>query len=211
MYRPSGLNRHHDGTEVDDDKYDGETQLDLDTLTIVHMVDNPALKESQSSATEMLEAPLCVGQARLLCDDLRRLLVYENYVPRSVMIGYLRTAIGLHMGLYLLRLFRQMTGWANDKSAHPDCRNCPVTPSQPRPFANCPYAFQNLSAEKFTSVPEIIVDMGDDYKSHMAQIAMANCATIYDSMNDFIPAVFFRNNSLQYEQFRLYIRFAGKF
>jgi hypothetical protein len=180
------------------DKYDGETRLDLDTLTIVHMVDNPVLKESPSSVREMLEAPLCLGQAKLLCDDLRKLLVYEKYVPRSVMIDYLRTAIGFHLGLYLLRIFRQLTGWVQEKNTHPDCRNCPVTPSDPKPFARCPYAFQNPTADKQVSVDEIIVDMGDDHTSHMAQISMDNCASIYDSMNDYTRSVFLVNQLFQY-------------
>ena len=128
-------------------------RLDLDTMTIVHMVDNPVLKESPSSVRDLLEPPLCLGQARLMCDDLRRLLVYEKHVPRSVMIGYLRTAIGFHLGLYLLRLFRQLTGWVQDKGAHPDCRNCPVTPSHPQPFACCPYAFQNPSCPRAGECP----------------------------------------------------------
>ena len=186
------------------DKYDGETRLDLDTLMIVHMVDNPVLKENPSSVRDNLEPPLCLGQARLLCDDLRRLLVYEKYVPRSVMIGYLRTAIGFHLGLYLQRLFHQLTGWVNVKDAHPDCRNCPVVPSQAKPFSVCPYAFQNQSAEDRNLVPEIIVDMGDDYTSHMAQIAVDNCATIYDSMNDYIHSVFLVNQLLQYTKSSAY-------
>ena len=180
------------------DKFDGETRLDLDTLTIVHMVDNPVLKESPSGDRVMLEAPLCLGQARLMCDDLRRLLVYEKYIPRSVMIGYLHTAIGLHLGLYLLRLFRQLRGWVRDKSAQPDCRNCPVIPNHPQPFADCPYAFQNTSAERQMSVSEIIVDMGEKHTSHMAQIAMENCESHYDSMNDYIRAVFMVNQLFQY-------------
>jgi hypothetical protein len=179
------------------DKYDGETHLDLDTLMIVHMVDNPVFRENPSSVHDNLESPLCLGQARLLCDDLRRLLVYEKYVPRSVMIGYLRTAIGFHLGLYLLRLFHQLNGWVQDKNAHPDCLNCPVIPSQPKPFLACPYAFQNPDAGDRSSVPEIIVDMGDDHTSHMAQIAMDNCATAYDSMNDYIHSVFLVNQLLQ--------------
>lgn len=180
------------------DKYDGETALDLDTLMIIHMVDNPYLQESPSSVRDMLEPPLCLGQARLICDDLRRLLVYENEVPRAVMIGYLKTAIGFHLGLYLLRLFHQLSGWTQDKSAHPDCRNCPVTPSQSKPFSNCPYAFQNPNAAQHVRTAEIIVDMGDDPTSHMAQIAMDNCAISYDSMNEFIHSVFLVNQLFQY-------------
>jgi hypothetical protein len=180
------------------DKYDGETRLDLDTLMIIYMVDNPAFRESPSSTPVHLDPPLCLGQARLMCEDLRRLLAYEKYVPRSTMIGYLRTAIGFHLGLYLLRLFRQLTGWVQDKSAHPDCRNCQVMPNQARPFVCCPYAFQNPAVPSHVGVSELIVDMGDDHTSHMAQIAMDNCASVYDSMNEYIHAVFMVNQLFQY-------------
>lgn len=189
------------------DKYDGETRLDLDTLAIVRMVDNPVLKEEPGSSKNFLESPLCIGQARLLCDDLRRLLVYEKYVPRSVMIGYLRTAIGLHIGLYLLRLFRQLTGWVHDQEAHPTCRNCPVHPNQQQPFVGCPYAFQNPSAESHTGVLEIIVDMGEAHTTRMAQIVMENCATIYETMNDYIHAVFTVNQLFQYTRSSSYSKY----
>lgn len=186
------------------DKYDEETILDVDTLMIVRMVDNEALRESPSGTREMLDSPLCIGQARLLCEDLRRLLVYEKQVPRSMMISYLRTAVGFHLGLYLLRIFRQLNGWVQDKSNHSDCRNCPVTPSHPKPFAKCPYAFQNQAAKKHISVQEIIVDMGDDHTSDMAHISMDSCATTYDSMNDYIQSVFLVNQLFKYTKSSAY-------
>ena len=186
------------------DKYDGESRLDLDTLMIVLMVDNPVFKESRSSARDMLEPPLCIGQARLLCDDLRQLLIYENQVPRSVMIGYLRSAIGFHLGLYELRLFSQLKGWVQEKKSHSDCLNCPVKPGLSKPFENCPYAFQNEAAGKQNCVPEIILDMGDEHTTHMAQIAMDNCATIYDTMNDYIRAVFMVNQLFQFTRSSTY-------
>ena len=46
--------------------------------------------------------------------------------------------------------------------------------------------------------------MGDDYTSHMAQIAVDNCATIYDSMNDYIHSVFLVNQLLQYTKSSAY-------
>ena len=57
---------------------------------------------------------------------------------------------------------------------------------------------RTLPAPEQVSVPEIIVDMGDDHTSRMAQIAMDNCAAIYDSMNDYIHAVFMVNQLFQY-------------
>lgn len=87
------------GMDVDSqDTYDGATPLDLDTLMVVRMVDDPRLQEKRSSEGNLPEAPLCYGQARLLCSDVRRLLAYEYVVPRPVLIDYLRTAFGLHLG-----------------------------------------------------------------------------------------------------------------
>ncbi|MBE2240121.1 MAG: hypothetical protein IAE81_20195, partial [Caldilineaceae bacterium] len=96
-YLGAGMDPHNE------DAYDGETELDLDTLLIVHMVGDPRLKERPAGEAGRLAAPLCEGQARLLCNDLRRLLVYEDRVPRPVLIEYLRMTLGLHLGLYLLR------------------------------------------------------------------------------------------------------------
>jgi hypothetical protein len=42
------------------------------------------------------------------------------------MIEYIKAVLGLHTGLYTLRLSRQLAGWIQDKKAHDACRNCPV-------------------------------------------------------------------------------------
>lgn len=173
------------------DTYDGVTRLDLDTLMIVRMVDNKQLQESPSSRSTPPENPLCIGQARLLCSDLRRLLVYKDVVPRSVLISYLRTACGLHLGLYLIRLFHQLSGWVQDQQAHPSCLDCPVHPDQhPDTFHVCPYAFQNKAATRHGAMTELLIDMGEDYTSHMAQRSRENCACHYTTMHDYIQSVF---------------------
>lgn len=181
------------------DTYDGVTPLDLDTLMIVRMVADPSLQEKRSSEGNLLESPLCHGQAKLLCSDVRRLLAYEDVVPRPVLIGYLRSAFGLHLGLYLLRLFNQLAGWVADKTAHPTCLNCPVDPDQSdAPFAVCPYAFQcPTSASPYRQL-ELIVDMGEDYGSHMAQLSRENCAGNYSRINDYIQAVLTVNQLFQF-------------
>lgn len=172
------------------DTYDEETSLDLDTLMIVRMVDNPHLLESPSTRGSVPEPPLCPGQARLLCNDLRRLLAYENVIPRPVLIGYLRTAFGLHLGLYLLRLFHQVAGWVRDKEPRAVCLNCPVDAESERPFVECAYAFQNPGAYRNGPLSELLVDMGEDYTTHLAQLSRESCARHYGWINDYIHAVF---------------------
>ena len=110
---------------------------------VVRMVDNPNLDEKPSGEGGPRNDLLRDGQ-RLSCNDLRRLLAYEKLIPRPVLIEYLRSALGLHLGLYLLRLFNQLSGWVADRAAHPICLNCPVKPEESDdPFRLCPYAFQN--------------------------------------------------------------------
>lgn len=181
------------------DTYDGTTSLDLDTLMIVRMVDNPHLQEKPSGEGALPEPPLCTGHARLMCSDLRRLLAYDGYVPRPVLISYLRTALGLHVGLYLLRLFHQLPGWVDAKSAHPACLKCPVEPeTMAEPFENCPYAFQNGTSTSFFRQPHLLVDMGEDYTSHMAQLSRDSCSGIYNRINDYIHSVFEVNQLFQF-------------
>ncbi|MDM8520300.1 hypothetical protein QUF64_09650 [Anaerolineales bacterium HSG6] len=202
-------------TGGDIDSYDDETTLDLDTLMIVRMVGTRNLKERVSGRGEELDPPLCKGQAKLMCSDLRRLLTYENVVPRSILIGYIQTTLGLHLGLYLLRLFHQFPGWTRDHQATSACLNCPVDPdTQNSPFSECPYAFQSSEVSKSSELsesgkipksqrlqnflPELLIDMGEDYKSHMAYLSQENCATHYAAMNDYIPAVFTTNQLFRY-------------
>lgn len=177
-----------------EDSYDGKTELDLDTLLIVRMVDNPKLKEQPAGEAGKLAPPLCDGQARLLCDDLRRLLVYKDRVPRPVMIEYLRMIFGLHLGLYLLRLFNQISGWVAEGRASMTCLNCPVHPKQQEnAFAACPYAFQNRESSSPYRSMEIVVDMGSNAQNHMADLSRSNCSAHFQRINDYVRAVFTTN------------------
>lgn len=178
------------GMEASNDTYDEVTPLDLQTLMIVRMVASPVLKENPSTPVP-IDPPLCHGQSRLFADDLRRLLAYEGRIPRSVLISYIRTACGFHLGLYLLRLFHQLTGWVRDQQAHPICLTCPVDPKRdPHAFRACPYAFQRAPQAVVDHLPPLIIDMGDDHTSHMARLSRENCTRHFAAIGDYIQAVF---------------------
>lgn len=182
------------------DGYDGRTPLDMYTLMIVHMTNVPGLDEKASSERGVIEPPLCIGQARLMCDDLRRLLAYKNLLPRRVLIDYLKIAFGLHLGLYMLRLFHQVSSWVEAKSAHSACLNCPVSPQSATPLAECPFACQSGQDGSIGAQPEILIDLGDDYASHMAKLARDNCALHYGKINSYIRSVFTVNQLFQFAE-----------
>jgi hypothetical protein len=173
------------GRDARTSHFDGETKLDLETLTVLKLVEGlPDLHPSQERVATA--PPTCVGQARVLCDDVQRLLAYRDAVPRPVMIEYLKTIFGLHVAIYTLRLSSQLTGWISDKQAHPVCLECPVHGAKSLPFAECPYKLS------FT------VDMGGDFRSRMAQLAQDSVATAHGKLVDLIKALFTFNQLLRY-------------
>lgn len=166
-------------------KYDGETQLDLETLTVLKLVaDIPDMHPGKDKVTP--HPPVCRGQSRLLCDDVQRLLAYREVVPRPVMIDYLKTILGLHSALFVLRVRRQLSGWIRDRSSHPKCRDCPVHGGLDFPFKECPYDFR------------LIADLGDDFRTRMAQLAQESAASEYAQLVDLVRAVFSMNQLLRY-------------
>lgn len=176
------LNRGHDAHAG---RYDGSSPLDLETLTVLKLVEQ--LDDLHPSNTKVApHPPTCVGQARLLCDDVQRLLAYQDVSPRPVLIDYLKTILGLHIGLYILRQARQLSGWVADKRVHPACVACPVHGGRKVPFDGCPYTLS------------LVVDMGSDYKSRMAQLAQASAAAEYARLTDLTRALFSINQLMRY-------------
>ena len=166
-------------------RYDGKTELDLETLTVLKLVEDlPDMYPSDEKVTPY--APTCMGQARVLCDDVQRILAYREEVPRPVMIEYLKTILGLHLGQYTLRLARQLPGWIANKGAHSVCRSCPVYGNTDSPFAECPYTVT------------LTVDMGDDYRSRMAQLAQQSAAGEFERLVNLVRAIFAMNQLLRY-------------
>jgi hypothetical protein len=166
-------------------RYDGVTKLDLETLTVLKLVEDlPNMHPSGEKVAGY--APVCVGQARVLADDVQRLLAYQDVVPRPVMIDYLKAILGLHIGQFALRVGRQLTGWLRDRTPNATCQNCPVQGNQQEPFRDCPYGLN------FT------VDMGSDFRTRMAQLAQKDAANEYGRLNDLIKSIFGVNQLLRY-------------
>lgn len=165
-------------------QYLAGAKLDLETLAVLKLVENVAdIHPSGEKITPY--PPLCRGQSRVLCDDIERILSYKD-VPRPVMIDYLRTILGLHLGIHTLRVGRQLSGWIRDCGSHPTCRTCPVYGNLDVPFAECPYGVT------FTT------DMGGDYRSRMAQLAQEDTAAEYAKLGDLVKSVFAMNQLLRY-------------
>lgn len=173
------------GRDIRTSRFDGRTKLDLETLTVLKLVEG--LPDLHPSSERVASAPpTCLGQARVLCDDVQRLLSYRHAVPRPVMIDYLKTIFGLHVATYTLRLSAQLSGWIGDKAPNQTCLACPVHGSHAQPFADCPYKLS------FT------IDMGGDFRSRMAQMAQESVSEAHGKLLDLIKALFTVNQLLRY-------------
>jgi len=121
---------------------DDGMQIDVETqalLRLMHQVtqDAPDTRKGRESYP-----PLCVGAADLLAEDVLRLLFYQRFMPRSVMVDYLKVLFGFHLALYHLRLIKLLPALVKRRSADPTCAmlRCPMDPrSATNPHGDCPY------------------------------------------------------------------------
>ena len=122
-------------------KADAAAVLDVETQALLRLLDQvedaPDTKSGRESFT-----PLCVGAADLLAEDIQRLLFYQRFIPRSVMVEYLKVLIAFHLGLYHLRLLKLLPALVRKKGSDPTCATgaCPMNAKRPdSPFGDCPY------------------------------------------------------------------------
>lgn len=81
--------------------------LDVDTAGLLHLIKMVDIDPKVISVIAGVK-PLLRKQADLYCDDIMRLLAYQNSIPRSVFIDYLRILTGFHLALYFHNLVYQL-------------------------------------------------------------------------------------------------------
>ena len=79
-------------------------ELDVDTTGILYLTKPLKERKSMNTTIETIPSPLLKDQASLFTDDIRRLLIYKDKLPRAVFIDYLRILCGLHLALYTLKV-----------------------------------------------------------------------------------------------------------
>lgn len=122
-------------------KTDGGAILDVETQALLRLMeqvdDAPDTRGGRDSY-----APVCIGAADLLAEDVKRLLFYERHIPRSVMVDYLKVLLAFHLALLHLRLFKLLPALVKRKGGDPTCAPsaCPMDPrNATNPHGDCPY------------------------------------------------------------------------
>lgn len=159
----------------------GGATIDVETqalLRVMHQVkeDVPDTRREREAL-----APLCVGSADLLAEDVLRLLCYERFIPRSVMVEYLKILLGFHLALYHLRLIKLLPALVKRQAADPTCApsRCPVRPGDPAdPHGDCPYRVA------------LLVDVANRAGTPTARLAERSADVWYRRIPSFVKAYF---------------------
>ncbi len=126
---------------------DSRSEIDIETLFLVRLLANFTADPS-SPKVDAYYAPLCKGEAAIFMDDLRRILVYKNDIPRREIIRYLLILTSFHLALSSLKTIRVVNGIvdAGDK-----CKNCRPNPARQDMTHDCGYdldIFVDLTEQK---------------------------------------------------------------
>lgn len=167
------------GIDLVTDRYDPTASVDVETQAILRL-DHQVTQDMKDSKEPLRFSPLCIGQADIMADDILRLLAYEPYVPRSVLVDYLKTLMAFHLALYHLKLLQMLPKLVKQRSGNDLCstKECPINPALDNALEGCPYRFA------------LVVDMGDAANPHMAELARKSADRLYRQIPAFVQANF---------------------
>lgn len=163
------------------EKYDPDVPVDVETQALLRLADQVELDRQDNKGREGPYPPICIGSADLMADDVIRLLVYRNHMPRSVMVEYLKILISFHLALYHIRLLKLLPALVRRKDDDPICAasRCPMTPrSDKDPQGDCPYRIG------------LLLDVANRPGTPMAMLAERSADLHYRRIPGFIKAYF---------------------
>jgi hypothetical protein len=166
------------GLDQQTDRIVMSEKIDVETQAILHF-DKQITRDTKDSSKEPAKYyPLCIGQSELLANDILRLLTYEKYMPRSVLVDYLKTLFSFHLGLYHLRLLKLLPALIKRAGNEPICKSCPMKANEISPHGDCQHRIG------------LVIDMGDPNNPHMRELAIKSAETHYRRIPNYIQAHF---------------------
>lgn len=166
------------GLDPRTDKIQLSSKIDVETQAILHFDQTAQVSDARDSKEPERYPPLCLGQADLLADDVLRLLSYESYMPRSVLVDYLKTLFSFHLALYHFRLLKLLP--ALTQRGGLNINPCP----------RCYAETDDIAAEDCPYHTGFVVDMSDASNSHMMELARRSSDAHYRRIPGFIQAQF---------------------
>ncbi|TXH89672.1 hypothetical protein [Thauera aminoaromatica] len=153
---------------------------DIETATLLHFLSQRKDTADTRAGGDRF-APVCIGSADLMAEDIQRLLFYSPFMPRSVMVEYLKVLLSFHLALYHLRLLKLLPAWQKLSGANALCAEtaCPMKPrEQSQPQGDCPYTLG------------LFVDLSGTAESATAAMAEHSADGYYRRIPGFVRAYF---------------------
>lgn len=162
------------------DEYDPRVSIDVETQALLRFSKRQVKDDLRDSKEPTRYLPLCIGQADLLVNDILRLLAYENHMPRSVLVEYLKTLLAFHLTIYHLRLLKMVPKMVQQGKGEPICelKACTMAPGEFCPQKECPHRVA------------ILVDMGHPDNPRMRELAQRSADIHYRRIPRFVQAHF---------------------
>lgn len=157
-----------------------KTYTDIETATLLHFLSQRKDTADTRAGGDRF-APVCIGSADLMAEDIQRLLFYKPFMPRSVMVEYLKVLLSFHLALYHLRLLKLLPAWQKLEGANSLCTEsvCPMKPrEQLEPQCDCPYKLG------------LFVDLSGSAESPTAVLAERSTDGYYRRIPGFVRAYF---------------------
>lgn len=153
---------------------------DIETATLLHFLSQRKDTADSRSGGDRF-APVCIGSADLMAEDVQRLLLYKQFMPRAVMVEYLKVLLSFHLALYHLRLLKLLPAWQKLEGANSLCVEsaCPMKPRESRaPQGDCPYTLN------------LFVDLTGNAESPTATLAERSADSYYRRIPSFVRSYF---------------------
>ncbi len=172
------------------------TKIDVETQVILHF--NEQSKEDYIDTSKPLERypSLCMQQANFFAEDILRLLAYENYIPRSVLMDYLKTLFAFHLALYHLRIFKLLPELVKRQRGNSLCqvKGCPLAHAKASQQTGCPHT------------TGLVVEMGNATNTHMLELSRRSTDAQYRRIAPFIQAQYIVKNLDDMVQYLLKVK-----
>jgi hypothetical protein len=176
-----------------------DASVDVETQALLRLTQQ--VKDAPEGLERESFQPLCIGSTDLMAEDIIRLLAYQDFIPRSVMVEYLKILISFHLALYHLRLMKLLPALVKRKGGDSTClpNRCPVAPQKNLgTHGCCPYRLG------------ILVDVTNDPDSDMAALATTAAEGTYRRIPAFLKSYFIAKKLDEFASFLVRTRKLSK-
>ena len=149
-----------EGWDQTTNQINSSNNLDVDSLGILQIIKkvNPGFLDSNTNLNQI--KPLLKKQSELYCDDVRRLLIYKNLIPRNVLIDYLKNITSLHLSIYFQKLVYAL-----------------------------PKMVEKGTID-ISDNWNIVIDATDSYASRISKFSVEDAKSLFNNFNDYIKATY---------------------